>query len=55
MNQLCMDFEFNKENIARSILKAKSEKCSLRLGPELEIPGYNCEDHFHELDTTVHS
>uniref|UniRef100_A0A915LD93 Glutamine-dependent NAD(+) synthetase n=1 Tax=Meloidogyne javanica TaxID=6303 RepID=A0A915LD93_MELJA len=27
----------------------------IRLGPELEIPGYNCLDHFHELDTELHS
>jgi len=25
------------------------------LGPELEVPGYSCEDHFLELDTTTHS
>lgn len=28
---------------------------TLRLGPELEIPGYGCEDHFLEEDTTQHS
>ncbi|EYC14368.1 hypothetical protein Y032_0040g169 [Ancylostoma ceylanicum] len=27
----------------------------LRLGPELEIPGYGCADHFFEIDTEVHS
>jgi NAD+ synthase (glutamine-hydrolysing) len=26
-----------------------------QLGPELEIPGYGCEDHFLELDTVDHS
>lgn len=26
-----------------------------RLGPELEIPGYGCEDHFYEQDTVLHS
>ncbi len=26
----------------------------MRLGPELEIPGYGCEDHFLELDTLNH-
>lgn len=25
------------------------------MGPELEIPGYGCEDHFFELDTVEHS
>ena len=26
-----------------------------QVGPELEIPGYGCEDHFFELDTVDHS
>ena len=26
-----------------------------QVGPELEIPGYGCEDHFMELDTMEHS
>ena len=26
-----------------------------RLGPELEVSGYGCEDHFFELDTVRHS
>ena len=25
------------------------------MGPELEVPGYGCEDHFNELDTVEHS
>ena len=25
------------------------------MGPELEIPGYGCEDHFLEHDTIEHS
>ena len=25
------------------------------MGPELEITGYGCEDHFFELDTVKHS
>lgn len=29
--------------------------CSYRLGPELEVPGYGCEDHFLEADTVNHS
>lgn len=28
---------------------------SLQLGPELEVPGYGCEDHFTEIDTVDHS
>ena len=26
-----------------------------RVGPELEVSGYGCEDHFFELDTVKHS
>ena len=26
-----------------------------RIGPELEISGYSCEDHFLENDTYIHS
>lgn len=25
------------------------------MGPELEVPGYGCEDHFYEQDTVTHS
>ena len=25
-----------------------------QVGPELELPGYGCEDHFQELDTVEH-
>lgn len=28
---------------------------TLQVGPELEIPGYGCEDHFAEQDTVEHS
>ena len=35
------------------IPKAKSY-FFLQLGPELELPGYGCEDHFQELDTGEH-
>lgn len=27
----------------------------MQVGPELEVPGYGCEDHFLELDTVEHS
>jgi hypothetical protein len=26
-----------------------------QVGPELEVCGYGCEDHFYELDTVEHS
>ncbi len=28
---------------------------TMQVGPELEIPGYGCEDHFLEMDTVEHS
>lgn len=28
---------------------------AFQVGPELEIPGYGCEDHFYEQDTVDHS
>ena len=36
-------------------VQAKAAGARYRLGPELEIPGYGCEDHFHEPDTIAHS
>ena len=38
-----------------SIKKAKEAKATLRVGPELEITGYGCLDHFLESDTFLHS
>lgn len=55
LNQWALDFIGNKERILESIKIAKSSGCTIRLGPELEIPGYGCEDHFLELDTVNHS
>ena len=55
LNQWAMDFTGNLERIRESIAKAKLAGATLRLGPELEIPGYGCEDHFLEEDTCQHS
>lgn len=55
LNQWAMDFEWNKNNIIKSIREAKKNDCTIRLGPELEVPGYSSEDHFLELDTVSHS
>ena len=55
MNQFAMDFEHNYQNIKESIIKCKQANCTLRQGSELEISGYNCEDHFLEKDTVNHS
>ncbi|XP_033996891.1 glutamine-dependent NAD(+) synthetase isoform X3 [Trematomus bernacchii] len=38
-----------------SIEIAKAHGAKYRLGPELEICGYGCADHFYESDTLLHS
>ncbi|KAH9718273.1 glutamine-dependent NAD(+) synthetase [Citrus sinensis] len=50
-----MDFDCNMKNIKESIARAKEAGAVIRLGPELEITGYGCEDHFLELDTITHA
>ncbi|KAG6886203.1 hypothetical protein C0993_010765 [Termitomyces sp. T159_Od127] len=49
------DFKGNLERILASIAIAKERGATLRVGPELEIPGYGCLDHFLEGDTVLHS
>lgn len=55
LNQWSMDFDSNLNNIKESISRAKQAGAVIRLGPELEITGYGCEDHFLELDTVTHA
>ncbi|GAA5990262.1 hypothetical protein JCM10908_005898 [Rhodotorula pacifica] len=55
LNQHALDFEGNLERILRSIKIAKERGVKLRIGPELEITGYGCQDHFLEGDTHLHS
>lgn len=43
LNQHAMDFEGNVERIKKSVDDARAAGAKLRLGPELEIPGYGCE------------
>lgn len=38
----------NYERIVKSIVLAKAKGATFRVGPELEIPGYGCLDHFLE-------
>jgi len=49
-----MDFDGNLSRIVESIEQAKRAGAKIRLGPELEICGYSCEDHFFENDTLAH-
>ena len=54
LNQWALDFTGNRDRIIRSISQAASYGCKYRSGPELEIPGYSCQDHFFEPDTEQH-
>jgi NAD+ synthase (glutamine-hydrolysing) len=55
LNQWALDFEGNADRIIESIRKAKALGATLRVGPELEITGYGCLDHFLEGDIFLHS
>ncbi|BES99355.1 Glutamine-dependent NAD [Nesidiocoris tenuis] len=55
LNQWSLEFEGNKNRILQSIQYAVQEGAKYRSGPELEICGYTCEDHFLEPDTSLHS
>ncbi|XP_061466657.1 glutamine-dependent NAD(+) synthetase isoform X2 [Rhineura floridana] len=55
LNQWALDFDGNLERILKSIEIAKDKGARYRLGPELEICGYGCSDHYYESDTLLHS
>uniref|UniRef100_UPI003AAE8758 glutamine-dependent NAD(+) synthetase-like n=1 Tax=Centroberyx gerrardi TaxID=166262 RepID=UPI003AAE8758 len=55
LNQWALDFDGNLDRILKSIEISKSHGAKYRLGPELEICGYGCADHFYESDTLLHS
>lgn len=55
LNQWALDFEGNLERILKSVEMAKAKGAKYRLGPELEICGYGCADHYYESDTILHS
>lgn len=55
LNQWALDFEGNRDRIIDSIKLAKERGAQFRTGPELEISGYGCLDHFLEGDTFIHS
>ncbi|ODQ77256.1 hypothetical protein BABINDRAFT_163755 [Babjeviella inositovora NRRL Y-12698] len=54
LNQWALDFEGNRDRILESIVLAKQKGATLRVGPELEVPGYGCLDHFLEHDLYLH-
>lgn len=55
LDQWALDFDGNLARIRASIEEAKERGARFRLGPELEVPGYGCEDGFLEHDTERHS
>jgi NAD+ synthase (glutamine-hydrolysing) len=56
LNQWALDFKGNQERIIETIIRARREhKAKIRLGQELEVSGYSCEDHHLEPDTVHHS
>jgi NAD+ synthase (glutamine-hydrolysing) len=54
LNQWALDFDGNLERVYESCVLAKQAGATYRLGPELELSGYGCEDHFLEADTFAH-
>ena len=49
LNQWSLDFAGNLKRIKKSILQAKEAGATLRVGPELEIPGYGESLHMASL------
>jgi len=50
-----LDFGGNLRKVRSSIATAKAAGARYRLGPELELTGAGCEDHFLEADTGRHA
>lgn len=54
LDQWALDFSGNLERVKQSIKIAKEKGARYRMGPELELSGYGCQDHFLETDTYTH-
>uniref|UniRef100_A0A6A7G1H9 Glutamine-dependent NAD(+) synthetase n=4 Tax=Hirondellea gigas TaxID=1518452 RepID=A0A6A7G1H9_9CRUS len=55
LNQWALDYHHNMSTIVESIQQAKTLGAMYRTGPELEITGYSCADHYYESDTVLHA
>uniref|UniRef100_A0A915D1H6 Glutamine-dependent NAD(+) synthetase n=1 Tax=Ditylenchus dipsaci TaxID=166011 RepID=A0A915D1H6_9BILA len=55
VNNWALDFTGNSNRILKTCREAYAKGARIRLGPELEIPSYGCEDHFFEIGTEIHS
>ena len=53
LNQWALDFDGNLARVVASCAAARAAGARFRTGPELELTGYGCEDHFLELETTA--
>ncbi|CEF69535.1 Glutamine-dependent NAD(+) synthetase [Strongyloides ratti] len=51
LNNWALDFDGNVKRIIQSCKEAHERGAKIRVGPELEITGYSCLDHFNEADT----
>ncbi|KAF4650745.1 Glutamine-dependent NAD(+) synthetase [Perkinsus olseni] len=54
LDQWALDFDGNERRVIESIRIAHNKNAKFRTGPELELSGYGCEDHFLETDTFLH-
>ncbi|KAI8865300.1 hypothetical protein GQ42DRAFT_107867, partial [Ramicandelaber brevisporus] len=45
LNQWALDFAGNLARVTDSIRRAKAANATLRIGAELELTGYSCQDH----------
>ena len=52
--QWALDFTGNLARVKESVVQSKAKGATFRTGPELELCGYGCEDHFFEDDTLNH-
>lgn len=55
LNQTALDFEGNLRRIIESCREARKMGAKIRSGPELEITGYGCGDHFLELGKNLYA
>lgn len=55
LNQWALDVSGNLARTRASIERARADGARYRLGPELELTGYGCGDHFLERDLAAHA
>lgn len=53
LNQWALEFSGNLQRILESIAIAHSRQARIRTGPEFEVCGFACHDHFLEAGKDV--